>query len=1257
MSSKAEDAVAAEWKVGDVILDLYEVKGLLGEGGMGKVYKVHHKGWNVDLAVKSPRPDILAKANGKDNFVREAETWINLELHPHTVSCYYVRTLGGIPRVFAEYVAGGSLSDWIRSRKLYEGGPKESLERILDIAIQFAWGLHYAHEEGLVHQDVKPANVMMTADGIAKVTDFGLAQARASAGESSQQGERGRSLVAVGAGLMTREYASSEQAAGRPLTRKTDIWSWGASLLEMYAGELFWSWGPGVEESLDSYLENWDEASRLPRMPEEIIELMRRCFKENPENRPEDMLEIAAVLQEVYQQITGRSYHRESPKAAETLADSLNNRALSMFDLAVGENEEKADKLRKQAEFFWEQALQTDPLHPETTYNSGVLLECQGKVVHDMLVKHLNMARTCHSKRWEATYLLALVYMERGDIESAVAQLEELARQAPKNIDVGTALKLAQSGEVGSYRSLLSFKNPNCRPNLRESSIGLSRDGSIAVSGTLGVWDVNTGRCLWTFEKHGSAVSSVSLSADSSLVLSGSYDKTLRLWEIATGRCVQIFEGHLDKVNSVCLSADGRLALSGSKDKTLRLWEVTSGCCLRSFIGHNSSVISVSLSDDGCWALSGSNDLSLKLWEVATGRCLWTFVEKYPNHALFLSVCLSADGRFALAGSSDNKLRLLDVATGCCLRTFEGHTERVISVYLSRDGRYALSGSYDVTLKLWDVATGRCLRTFIGHTGPVHSVCMSAEGRLALSESWDNTLRLWKLPPSNICLPRLSRPWSYEESSQISAKARELVRRAQLAIEETQFPSALSLLQEARDIRGFEHAPQSLEAWTKLSLFCSRSGLRGAWLARTFEGHTDQVKAVCLSADGRFALSGGGGWNEQEDTTMRLWDVTTGRCLRIFKGHVSAVTSVFLSRNEDFALSGSWDQRLGIWEIGTGRCLKFLEGHGSSVNSISLSTDGRFVLSGGGDVVDRRAVPSGSAISKEESALRLWEVTTGRCLRTFEGHKATVTSICLGPDGRYALSGSLDQTLRLWDVATGHCIRIFNGHKGGVSAICLSADGRFALSGSDDGELWLWEIATGQCLRAFERFSDYGTIVTSICLSNDGKFALTGHIGWHKTHYELDDHTMRLWEVASGRCLYNFKGHTDYITSISLSHNGRYLLSGSEDNTLRLWELDWELDIRDPTDWNDGARPFLEIFLTLHTPYSQKLPEDREPSEEEIQYALTKQGKPSWSEQDFQGLIKQLQHAGYGWLRPEGVRRELEKMAAEWNSPPPLPDA
>ena len=184
---QAEAVVASKWAVGDVSLDLYEVKEIFTGGGMGLVSRVHHRGWDIDLVVKSPRPNYFQTDMQKENFVRECEMWISLGLHPHIASCYYVRTLGHIPRIFAEYVEGGTLTDWIRTRKLYADGPDQALERMLDVAIQVAWGLHYAHTQDVVHQDVKPANVLLTSEGVAKVTDFGLSRARAAGGRGPSQ--------------------------------------------------------------------------------------------------------------------------------------------------------------------------------------------------------------------------------------------------------------------------------------------------------------------------------------------------------------------------------------------------------------------------------------------------------------------------------------------------------------------------------------------------------------------------------------------------------------------------------------------------------------------------------------------------------------------------------------------------------------------------------------------------------------------------------------------------------------------------------------------------------------------------------------------------------------------------------------------------------------------------------------------------------------------------------------------------------------
>ncbi|MGA2986073.1 MAG: protein kinase [Terriglobia bacterium] len=820
----AEAQVTAEWKVGDVVLDLYEVKQIHEAGGMGLVYRVHNRGWNMDLAVKSPRHDYFQTEAQKENFVRECETWINLGLHPHIVSCYYVRTLGGIPRVFAEYVEGGSLRDWIDDRKLYEGGPQEALKRILDIAIQMAWGLHYAHEQGLIHQDVKPANGLMMPDGTAKITDFGLAKARAAAGESLVAGA-GRSIL-VSVGGMTPAYCSPEQANGKPLSRKTDIWSWAVSVLEMLVGEVRWPSGTAAPELLKHLSEVGFEGVAIPEPPCELVRLLDQCLVAAPDGRPESFRVVEDSLKGIYRVLAGDDYARQLPEAAELQPDALNNRAVSLLDLG---RTVKAEKL-------FDEVLARDPGHPQASYNRGLHLWRNARETDHVIVQALEQSWKNRPGDWNVPYLLGCIHLERRDAEGAVAALSA-AEKLKDSAEIQQALAEARRMESSILKCVSTFEGHASDVH----SVALSVDGRWALSGSwdsLRLWEVSSGKCLRTLEGHTDTVKSVALSGDGHWALSGSSDETLLLWEVSSGNCLRTIEGHGQPVRSAALSVDGRWALSvGEHHKFFRLWEASSGNCLRTFKGHTDDVTSVALSGDGRWALSGSGfgeagpDYTVRLWEVSSGKCLRTF----EGHARRVdSVALSADGRLALSGSFDHTLRLWEVSNGNRLRTFEGHTNPVRSVALSADGRWALSGGAqsaggDNTLRLWKVSNGRCLRIMKRHKYSVESVALSGVGHWALSGSFDQTLRLWEVKSAK-CLRTFVGHSGGVTSLALSADGRWAASRS------------------------LDH---TLRLWDVSSGNC----------VRAFEGHTDSVRSVALSADGRWAASG------SNDKTLRIWEL------------------------------------------------------------------------------------------------------------------------------------------------------------------------------------------------------------------------------------------------------------------------------------------------------------------------------------------------------------------------------------------------
>jgi len=1137
--SPVADGVPADWKPGDVILDLYEVKPFDAagrvdheQGGFGRVHRVHHRGWNVDLAVKSPRPGLFASSRDQQKFLAECETWINLGLHPHIVSCHYVRVLGGIPRVFAEFVEGGNLKEWIDDGRLLtsaavrENGtgtdrPDRSqshfpdLKLVLDTAIQIAWAMAFAHSKGLVHRDLKPANVLMTAHGTAKVTDFGLARDGVVTGEAGEGSMADGVFVSTGAG--TPGYAAPEQvSAGRRVDGRADIFAFGVTLWSMLGGRLSWIEGvPRAQLLRKSSVARHAVTSLLKRgepasLPPSLADLILGCLEANPEDRWGSSRPIIDQLQAIYRTVAGDEYPRVEPRPADLAADALNNRAVSLLDLSQS----------RQAMSTFEKALAIDPQHLETTYNSGLLQWRTGQIDDLELCRRVAQLSCEPAACAQRDYLLGLIHLERVDNDEAADR---------------AARAIRSPNAESRFRNLAETAQRHPRPQ------------------------------RWTSDRHAAWVFAVHRAECSQLAFSGAADGTLRFWNADDQTCVRAISGHSDCVNAVRITCDGRAGWSGGMDGLLKLWDPLTGACLRSLPAHREGVSSLALSADDRQALTASMQGELKLWDLASGDCAWR-VAAHQGRAVGR---LSRDGCWAVTGGQDAAIKVWDVNSRTCVRVLPGHPAAVMTLALSDAGNRLLSGSIDGSLRLWDVLAGRCLAVLKGHTKIVHSVAISGDGRFGLSSSFDESLRLWELDSAR-CLRtrRLDSPaagavfldraadstmlghadgrlefWELGLGSNafraplevsrvrnaaaaltLEAKYQEALHAGADAIQRGDDHEAHTALVRARSLPGCARRPEAMQAWISLYSRLARVRLAEAWEGVIMAGHRDCVTALALSDDGRRLLSA------SDDRSLRLWDVASGECQRELTGHANHLRATSFAAAGAWAVSGGADGLIKVWELETGHCLQTLPGHGAGIHSVSVSTDGWLLASASSD-----------------RTVRLWDLHTGRCVQTLAGHAARVLSVCLCADSGSAVSAGSDRTIQLWELAGGRNVRTFEGHTDAVWACDMSRDGRLVASASEDGTVRLWEASTG---RQMAQWLHHSKGAGAVRFSADSRVTVSGGL----------DGLLVLADTPTGNILFQTVAHHAPILSLAVAPDLRCVVTACADGAIKRWDLDWKLE-------------------------------------------------------------------------------------------------
>jgi WD40 repeat protein len=575
----------------------YELLEELGRGGMGIVYKARQTTSDRLVALKVIRKERLANLEAVRRFRREAQAAGRLA-HPNIVLVYDSDQAGDTHYLAMEYVDGITLQ-----RLVEQNGPLP-VAQACDYVRQIALGLQHAHEQALVHRDVKPANLMVAnpsgpgSAGLVKVLDMGVARLYQL---TDNQDDLLSTLTETGAMLGTPDYIAPEQLENAHAADiRADLYSLGCTFHFLLTGQVPFPGGTLIQK-LDK--QRWGMPAAVdqlrPEVPTGLGVVVRKLMAKAPAERYQTPGELAAALEQVAR--TGRFPTVTRPAPIRDCR-RLTGHTDGVWSVAFSPDGRQAVSGGKDRSLRW----------------------------------------------WDLT---------QGQEVRRVAELAQEVRSvafAPDGRHVfaasGATVRL---WELATGREVTRFTGHTDTIK----SIALAPDGSRLVSGgddkTLRVWDVPSGREIRRCTGHKGDVTSVVFARDGRQVLSGSADRTMRLWDGQTGREVRRFGGPQGQVLSVALSPDGRSVLSGNFDTTLRLWDAATGQELRRFQGHKQMVAAVAFAPDSQRALSGSYDHSLRLWDVASAREMGVF----EGHAAWVTcVAFAADGRHVLSGGADKQL-------------------------------------------------------------------------------------------------------------------------------------------------------------------------------------------------------------------------------------------------------------------------------------------------------------------------------------------------------------------------------------------------------------------------------------------------------------------------------------------------------------------------------------------------------------------------------------------------------------------------
>jgi len=763
-----------KWQPGDTILERYQVEQVFS-GAMGKVYIAQHLGWHIPVAIKVPRPEVVADQEGAKRIFTEADSWVRMGMHPNVATCFFVQSINGIPHLFIEFVDGGDLSSWIKS------GRCRDLRTALSMAIQFCHGMEFTHAKGIIHRDIKPQNILVTKNALVKITDFGIVQNIAKSAPDTQStalADASPDSEGTVGFRGTPGYASPEQFRDtHNVDRRADIFSFGICLWLIFCGRK-----PYKNNQIPEPLHPTPPPG-TPSFPPVLIHLLKKSVAFAPENRYQNFSELRHDLNQAHIELFRVDCPYMEIDFTDLEAENFNNRAVSFLELGK----------TKEADACLAQALEINDALPEAIFNHILLRWQDNRATPSYLYRQLEAIRQRLPKAPLLEALASTLKAAASPPPSGAAPpippvaMPEYSLCLPKNsADVFRASQLHMATQRNISDLLAKGQYQSCHDILSRSwgNIGFRKDRTflsvyeqLLAKGTRK--SVKSVIRLKTLPPTGSPVFCpillprtnrvAYLDASGKIILRGLGDKhkptaleayndvsalainaTRGLLALATPTAVHLLTLKTatvfrsipltDKVTALTFSPDGATFSYGHTSGVIVTIDLATGKSATLRAAKNVAVRCILHQDKSPDSVAGYEDGTICFWDKGSRECL----RLLPAHAMPVTLLSpSADGNLFLSGAKDRLVKIWNRKSGRQITTLEPHEDAVNAAIMMQDNTHFLSAGDDDLIKVWDIESGRCLHTLDGGGDGIRSLTMGAKPHIFLAGRNDGAIIVW----------------------------------------------------------------------------------------------------------------------------------------------------------------------------------------------------------------------------------------------------------------------------------------------------------------------------------------------------------------------------------------------------------------------------------------------------------------------------------------------------------------------------------